>query len=197
MKWKGKINFETRPETNSDKIFSEGSGEINQLTNKVIPVTNDIVMVEDSEASWAKKKTAISNFGYPFGNGFENASSEAESSTTSQTWVNKLTHTTASILAGTYRIGYYAELRSVNVFYTKSVRLTLLASDSTSAVDVLCTREFRYDNYITNQWSGVAGFAYRTLTAVPYIIDIDYRCGEALSYTTYIRNARIEFWRVS
>ena len=62
MKWKGKINFELRPQLNgSNLLLTEGTGEINALTEKTAPVSADIVLIEDSEASNAKKKVKLSN----------------------------------------------------------------------------------------------------------------------------------------
>jgi hypothetical protein len=62
MKWKGKINFELRPQLNgSNLLLTEGAGEINAVTEKTAPVSADIVLIEDSAASYAKKKAQLSN----------------------------------------------------------------------------------------------------------------------------------------
>lgn len=60
MKWKGRINFELRPQLNgSNLLLTEGAGEINAVTSKTTPVDADVLLIEDSAASYAKKKITI------------------------------------------------------------------------------------------------------------------------------------------
>jgi hypothetical protein len=59
MKWKGKINFETRAQVNGDRVFTEGEGEVNLLTSKTTPASSDLLLLEDSADSYAKKKVTI------------------------------------------------------------------------------------------------------------------------------------------
>jgi hypothetical protein len=62
MKWKGKINFELRPQLNgSNLLLTEGAGEISAVTEKTSPVSADVVLIEDSAASNAKKRAQLSN----------------------------------------------------------------------------------------------------------------------------------------
>ena len=61
MDWKGKINFETRPQLTGDNILlTEKVGEINAVTSKATPANADVLLIEDSAASYAKKKVLIS-----------------------------------------------------------------------------------------------------------------------------------------
>lgn len=52
-----------------DAIHSHQSGEIQALTEKTTPVDADVVVIEDSEDSWAKKKVALSEIGTGGGGG--------------------------------------------------------------------------------------------------------------------------------
>lgn len=62
MDWKGKINFETRPQlTGSNIILTEKVGEINAVTAKATPADADVLLIEDSAASFAKKKVTVSS----------------------------------------------------------------------------------------------------------------------------------------
>ena len=45
--------------TDSAAIHDDTADEINQITSKAVPITNDIVIIEDSAASWVKKKVAL------------------------------------------------------------------------------------------------------------------------------------------
>lgn len=48
----------------------------------------------------------------------------------------------------------------------------------------------------TNSWHPVGGHAILFLTDGSHTIDIDYY-GESSGNTSYIRNVRIEFWRIA
>jgi hypothetical protein len=63
MKWKGKIDFEEHPEYDGYLLLSEDAGEFNALTEKTDLVDDDLVIIEDSEDSYAKKKAKRSNIG--------------------------------------------------------------------------------------------------------------------------------------
>lgn len=52
-----------------DAFHSHQSGEIQALTEKTTPVDADVVVIEDSEDSWAKKKVALSEIGTGGGGG--------------------------------------------------------------------------------------------------------------------------------
>lgn len=51
----------------ADAIHDNVDGEINAITEKVTPANNDLLLIEDSAASYAKKKVKISNL--PAGTG--------------------------------------------------------------------------------------------------------------------------------
>ena len=62
MDWKGKINFETRPQVTGDNvILTTKTGEINAITSKATPASADVLLIEDSAASYAKKKITVNS----------------------------------------------------------------------------------------------------------------------------------------
>lgn len=56
------LDLETAANTaQTSAIHKATSGELNAMTEKVSPIGTDILVIEDSAASWAKKKAQISN----------------------------------------------------------------------------------------------------------------------------------------
>ena len=47
--------------TDTDAFHDDESGEINAVTEKATPVSADIILIEDSAASYAKKKVQMAN----------------------------------------------------------------------------------------------------------------------------------------
>jgi hypothetical protein len=126
--------------------------------------------------------------GATFGSAFQQAESAAQSSTTSSSYQQKLRLTTPSLIAGTYRIGYYAEYWHGSTSYAVSVRCQL--DDATT----LC--EATNEPSDSDNRNALGGFAYVSLTAAAHTIDIDWKSQDC-GCTAYIRNARLEIWRVS
>ncbi len=61
MDWKGKLNFEALPQVGGVDLLSKLADEWSALTEKATPVAADLILVEDSAASGAKKKVQIGN----------------------------------------------------------------------------------------------------------------------------------------
>jgi len=229
MKWKGKINFELRPQLNgSNLLLTEGAGEISAVTEKTSPVSADIVLIEDSAASNAKKRAQLSNIrkinvqdegsnvtntphttlnfvGSPvtvtdggsgvatitmiFGQFFSQSSSDAESTTTSATYQQKLRHTVSGLVAGTYRLGWYAEGRINST--SADFEFRIQQDDTTTLAEI------NNESQDAASYKSYSGFVYLTLSAsTTYNFDMDY-ASEAAGTTAYIRRARFDFWRVS
>jgi len=188
MKWKGKVNFDTRPEYENNKVFSEAAGELNSLTEKSTPVSSDLLLIEDSAASNAKKKIQIGNIANVFGSEYEESVNEGESSTTSSTYQNKINFTTASKPAGKYRIGFYGEITSYG--NDKQTFIALSIEDTQ-----VCESSMMQKNGGTSYYQAHSGFYNKTLASESTIsIKVQYK---TVSDTAYIRRARIEIWRVS
>jgi parallel beta-helix repeat protein len=122
-----------------------------------------------------------------YGTEFQEASSETESSTTSQTYQEKLSLATPSLPAGTYRIGWYCELRSDIAGKRSQVRVQV---DNTTDLCYVTKDPGTSEKY------SFCGFKYESLSAATHTIDMDYSAAES-RMTAYIRRARLEIWRVS
>ena len=116
------------------------------------------------------------------------AASDAESSTNSTTFVEKLSLITGAVPSGTYRIGFTWEWRhsKSNTNFLAQVQiddtLDVYTFSSSPIVDV-------------NTWRPVTGFHHEeAMSSGVHNIDIDFASSSAGS-TSYIRNVEIEFWR--
>ena len=189
MKWKGKINFELRPEINSLGIFSETAAEITQLTAKTTLADADLIMIEDSAASNAKKKVAISDLLPVFGTEYDSAESLGTSSTTSTAWQTKLTLTTGTLPAGTYMVNWTYEWAGSSASADVDIQVEV---DNTT---VIMDQRQEPKDPGTDQSNPKGGQVPITLTNATHTIDIDYR-GEN-GNTAYIKSARLQIWRLT
>jgi len=123
-----------------------------------------------------------------FGTWYGWATSEAQSTTTSTSWQQKLRYSLTGVPAGNYRIGYQWEWRRNATGNDFEARVQI---DDTTTV-----ASMNYESKDTNSWHLDQGFYIAVLTAGNHYIDIDY-AGESASNTSYIRAARIECYRVS
>jgi len=113
-------------------------------------------------------------------------SSEAESSTTSSTWQQKVRLSTGVVPAGIYRVGWYMEGRSDDTGAFSQYRVQV--DDSTDLME--WDPVYAAPN-IDKRTNG--GHHFVTLTSGSHNFDIDYRNTDGK--TTYIGRARIETWR--
>lgn len=189
MIWKGRINFELRPQLNgSNIILTENAGEINALTNKSLPVSNDVIILEDSAASYAKKKATIGSFAPPFGTYYQIAENETEATTNSTSPQTRLTLSPTSLPLGTYRVGW---------FFNWSLSST--SQDFRAQVTVNGTQHAYISQEPqdagTDQNIPASGFfPVSGLSGSPTIL-LQYWSSNS-GVTAYIRNARLEFWRI-
>jgi hypothetical protein len=171
--------------------LTRGSGDFNVFTTKTTPVSNDLLLIEDSAASNAKKKVTlgsiVSGITPIFGSVAISVFSEAESTTTSSGYQEKLSLSSADFTQGTYRVGWYAEVRCNS---GTSDTLFRVQSDNTATL-----AEQNLEPQETSNYLAVSGFQYINLTAGSHFIDIDYR-SETSGVTSYIRRARLEIWKI-
>jgi hypothetical protein len=125
-----------------------------------------------------------------FGTQAQDAASDGESSTSSTSWVPKVTMTTPSLPAGRYRIGWNYEWRYDSIANNAIVRVQL--DDSATLMEMQQEPKDAGSDQSINK----AGFGYVTLGAGVHTIDLDYRSSNG-TYSTYIKRARLEIWRVS
>lgn len=189
MDVKGLHDFEERPTVNGTAVITEGPNQINGLTQKTTPVDADVFVIEDSAASWGKKKVPYSSVKTVFGTQYQSAVSEGESSTTSATFQQKLRLTTPSVPAGNYYIGFFYEHAMSGD--DKQYGYRTQVDDTTTFAEGIIECK---GNYADSQWRSKAGHYIATLTAATHNIDLDYR---AVGDTAYIRRARLVIWRVS
>ena len=200
-KWKGKVNFETTPQVNGTNISVEGhshssaihddvASEISAITEKTTPVSADLILIEDSAASNAKKKVQLGNLPTVFGSEFSEGSSDGESSTTNTSFQQKLRLTTGSLPSGKYRVGWSYEWSFSSTSYDFKAQVQI--NDSTTIAE---HQEEPQDSG-SDQWHKAGGFYYHTGSGV-LNIDIDYCRSSSSGGTAYIRRARLEIWRVS
>ena len=124
-----------------------------------------------------------------FGSGYFYAESDAESNTSSAyTYVTKVTLNPTSLLAGTYRIGWYYEWRRNTA--SNDFMATVVIDSSTTLM------EHRQENQDVNSWNNVYGFYTGSLSSGNHTITLGY-CGDSTGSTSYIRRARLEIWRVA
>lgn len=188
MIWKGKINFELRPQLNgSNIILTENAGEINALTDKTVPASADVILLEDSAASFAKKKATLGSFAPPFGTYYQVAEAEAEATTNATTPQTRLTLSPTSLPSGTYRVGWFFNWSLSSSSYDFRAQVTVNGTQN-----AYMSQEPKDPG--TDQNHPASGFFPIALSGSPTIL-LRFWC-ENSGTTAYIRNARLEFWRI-
>lgn len=125
-----------------------------------------------------------------FGTYPQYASSDGESTYTGSTaWQTKVTLTTPVLPAGTYRVAFCAEIRNFS-----SISDDILYRFRQDGATTLCLGNLEVKD--TTNYISVSGFAHVTLTAAAHAFTVEYSLENAAD-SIYIRNARIEIWRVS
>ena len=120
-----------------------------------------------------------------FGTQYQYAESLGNQTTTSTTFLQKVNLTTTSLPAGTYRIGFMAELGNNSVSNFVEVRCQL---NNITDIGFSVIEPKDGANYYS-----FSGFSSQVLSGIN-TIDIDFR---ANTNTAKIRNARIEIFRTS
>jgi hypothetical protein len=120
-----------------------------------------------------------------FGNNFVYVQDVTESSTSSTTFVEKLT-LTRTVSGGVYRVGWYFEwdMSSEQALFFARVQMNEVDISNVAATAAAPG----------SSWTPSSGFYYAALASGTLQLDIDFR-SEVNNKTAYIRNARLEFWR--
>lgn len=191
------------------KIYHGGSALKGGFsTSPIIPPSLDElvkVSAADTTADYLNNKLAVSGMPVksilnPAGNEvlqlqniwgtyYQDAASGGDSTTTSSTYVNKLTMTTPVIPAGEYLILWYYENRNDTLFFSSHVRVR---------VDAVSTLAETADApQILNDFCNCCGGQSRqTLTNAAHTFTIDHRITNAAEGTSRIRRAAFKFWQV-
>ena len=153
----------------------------------VTPSDLDVLTWSDSNSRW--EPAAPTGGGGTYGSEFQEEESDGESSYSGNDWVEKVSLSSGSIPAGKYRIGWSFE------FSTNSSSMTGYARIQQDDTTELGELDIRVSP--TSGWSMFSGFKYVDLAAGSYTFDIDYSSSGNGNRISYIRRARLEFWRVS
>jgi hypothetical protein len=141
-------------------------------------------------ATDAGSNVATIDIPYPvFGSWYGWGGDSSESYTNSTSWVNKVSVSVSTVPAGYYRIGWYFEWRLNNVNYDFRSRIQVDNTDTIMSINV--------ESKDSNSYHPVSGFAIVEFASeASHFIDVDYSV-EAGFTSGYIRNVRIEYWRVA
>jgi len=124
--------------------------------------------------------------GMTFGTEYEVDSAEALQSTTSGAPVNAITFTTASVPAGTYRIGWSMEANHSNV--QDAIQIEIFENGNSIA-------DYEIEPKDTRNWMAFSGFYHFVATAGTQTFTVDYN--QTRGGTASLRKLRLEFWRVA
>ncbi len=113
------------------------------------------------------------------------AKSEDTSSTTSNSFVQKLRLTTPSLMAGDYRISWYFEANVSS--HNSEIRYRVELDDTELLAEPIYEPRDK-------EWHSASGWDVRNMTPGIHTIDIDYK--SMTNKTAKIRRARLEIWRV-
>jgi len=150
-------------------------------------ITADDIIINDGAADLSKDDSlVVVQFAEPigmfFGRKYKNKSNDSESSTTSTNWQEKASLSVSSIPAGKYRIGWCAELKQSG----DAKAILQVQLDDSDQINGTTENKGEYRTH--------SGFKKKNLTAASHTIDIDYKQNN--NGTAFIRNARIELWRI-
>jgi hypothetical protein len=159
------------------EILVSGAGRVNDVPN----------LAQDYE--WEGDSDGVAQAVVRYGASREYAEDDTEDTTTSTTYQQKLRLTTGTLLAGTYRISWSAELgASVKV---KNFAVLVELDDTTTINEITSASVSDNDDYTI-----FSGFQELALTAASHTIDVDYKANEA-GVTVAIRRVRISLIRVA
>jgi len=159
---------------------------------KVNKISDDEEFIESSANSIVTER-AIKQYVYDvthsiiFGSWYSWVDDISENNTNSTTLISKLQMSLGSIPEGYYRVGWYFEWRR-NTTGSDFIGQVLVDG----SVDIA---NMNIESKDPNSWHPVSGHAIVLLESGSHTIDIMYGA-EITSGTSYIRNSRIEFWRI-
>jgi len=109
-------------------------------------------------------------------------------STNSTSWVQAVRVNVPSIPDSYFRVGWYFEWRRNTASNDFKAQVQI---DDTETI-----MSMNEESKDVNSWHPASGFAILDLSTGTHTIDVDF-AGETTGNTSYIRNIRIEYWRVS
>lgn len=174
----------------ADAIHDNVSAEISAVVEKTTPIAADLILIEDSAASNAKKRVQLGNLPAGiFGAEYQSAESLGISSTTSTTYVEKLKLTTGTIAAGDYKIDWGHDQSTDKA--STPVGFRVHVDDTT-----LCA-ENNFTRPSLGEFAALSGFCVVTLTNATHTVDIDHKTDSGAGTGSNIQNARLVIFRVN
>ena len=173
---------------NQKLIFDSAKGKFISYDGSEVFINTTLSGVTPTEDYHLVTKTYVDGSSI-FGSEFYEEESLGESSTTSTSYQTKLTLTTGSLPAGKYRIGWGFGWSFGSTSYDFKAEVTV--NDVTELLDL---HQEPKDSGV-DQLYHCGGFGYWSGSGVTTIKVI--YCTENGGITAYIRDARLEIWRVS
>jgi hypothetical protein len=175
----------------TDDKLGKGANEWQEFEFSTDFTEGDYILIEDASSGYAKRRISKEAFAESITGGFGQFSaydqSIATSSTTSTTFVNKLTLITDPLgVESTYRIAWALQITNNGNNRTVEYRVTV---DGTT-IDITSIAIPRANGYIP-----AAAFHHIPLSEGSHTISIDYRAIDG--GTVSIQNVRLEFWRAA
>ena len=179
-------------ESNSStwSLTANYDSEIGSLSSAIDNNTTTINNISNTSGEWDScystvEANSASEWQNIFGTEYHYDSSESESSTTSNSWQNKITTIVNSLPTGTYRVGWYYETRTKTTTSSGLIRVLINGTD---------VSDISVENQDSTNYAAYSGFANTSDTNLS--ITIDYK-SESSGKTTLIRKTRIEIWRLT
>ena len=177
----------------NDSQLKRSAGDYNSFS-AITPTLADVILAEGASNSFIKGSLTFADLQSlivpVFGQNSTYAVSEALSTTTSASYQTKLTLTTPTLEAGTYRVGL-----TFGWYGTSTSRFcnARLFQDATTSIWSMSSYP---GGTATTVISSAAGFWQGSLAAGVHTFALQYSTSNAAN-TMGIQQARIEFWRIS
>lgn len=173
--------------------YAVGSRWINVTLDK------EFVCLDSTATAAVWTETTASGGGGVFGQNSEYSEKTTQQSTSSQTYQQYLRHTTASLPAGTYRIGWMYVWRHSTT--SADIKVRLQVDDTTHLINPGDAGDEHHlqepQDSGSNQRFVNSGFRHLVLGAGVRNIDIDFGVSQSEDGTAYIFHGQIEIWRVA
>jgi len=178
-------NYPSGTITNNGTI----NGIINgvRFGNWIVAVEELITPETDTRLVMSPDGSGMTQWVTRFGADYQYEKSEAESTTTSETFQNKVTLTTPSLPAGDYRLSWTAQITNDSGDKPVEVQITL---DSNQIDFTFYAPKFE------DEFFKVTGFCTETLLAGSSVLEMDFRATDE-GGTAKIKGARLELFRVA
>ena len=178
------INVET-----ALKIADKSGGSIPIIPITEVGKTQICYNTDSSKLAYIKTNDGSTNIVTNlniYGSQFQYVEALGPLTTTSTIYANRLTLTTPTIPAGTYRVGFYYQWNKL----TSGSFLGRLLIDG-----VVSTNQFQQPaSFVSTQRNTTSGYQIIDLTTAIHTINI--QTAVSGGGTSEIRNMRIEFWRI-